>query len=36
MQSENKDHLSPVGAGAWTELGYKDIKFFFMKLLQIS
>ena len=29
LQSENKDHLSPVEAGAGTELGNKDIKFFF-------
>ena len=28
LQSENKDHLSPVDAGAGTELGNKDIKFF--------
>ena len=29
LQSENKDHLSPVEAGAGTELGNKNIKFFF-------
>ena len=27
LQSENKDHISPVEAGAGTELGNKDIKF---------
>ena len=28
LQSENKDHLSPVEAGAGPDLGNKDIKFF--------
>ena len=28
LQSENKDHLSPVEAGAGTELGNKNINVF--------
>ena len=36
LQSENKDHLSPIEARAGTELGNKDIKFFFIKLPQNS
>ena len=30
---ENIDHLSPVGAGAGTELGNKNSNVFFMKLV---
>ena len=36
LQSKNKDHHSPIEAGAGTELGNKDIKFLVMKLLQNS